>query len=89
MSISTGTESLKGFKFQTQKWIKPQEEKKSDISLACEVCFTRYSLDEYGKEHKMFTMTLEKYNFEILMLFVQVSLLLYNPPPPSLFFSYT
>lgn len=83
ISISKGTESLKGFKFQTHKWIKPREEKKSDILLACEICFTRYSLDEYSKEHKVFTMTLGKYNFEILMLFVQVSFLP-APPFPSL-----
>lgn len=31
ISISKGTESLKVFKFQTHKWIKPWEEKKSQI----------------------------------------------------------
>lgn len=46
-------------------------EKKSNILPAHEMRFTRYSLDEYGKEHKVFTMNLEKYNFEIFMLFVQ------------------
>lgn len=39
------------------------------------MCFTRYSLDENSKEHKVFTMNLEKYNFESLIL------------PPSLFLS--
>ena len=43
------------------------------------MCFTRYSLDEYNKEHKMFTMTLEKYNFKISMLHVKFTLLPFSP----------
>lgn len=61
--------------------VRKKKKKKPNILLACEMCFTRYSLDEYNKEHKMFTMTLEKYNFKISMLLVKFTLLL----SPSIF----